>query len=85
MSIKMTSKSNKQNTTINEALNKKLKEPETITSTSTTMTSKSNKQNSTTIDIDKMEATFCKVGNASIQRRCCCGGGGGRRQCSKEL
>ena len=35
----MTSKSNKQNTTINEALNKKLKEPETIISTSTKMTS----------------------------------------------
>lgn len=39
MSNKMTSKtSNKQNTTINEDLIKKLKEPETIISTSTTMT-----------------------------------------------
>ena len=62
----MTSKSNKQNTTINEALNKKLKEPETITSTSTTMTSKSNKQNTTTIDIDKMEATFGKGSVRSV-------------------
>ena len=41
----MTSKSNKPNTTINEDFKIKLKEPETITSTSTTMTSKSNNQN----------------------------------------
>jgi len=47
MSIKMTSKSNKPNTTINEALNKKLKKPKTIVSTSTKMTSKMTYNNKT--------------------------------------
>jgi len=53
----MTSKSNKQNTTINDDFKIKLKEPETISSTSTTMTSKSNKQykNMRKEDLERLE------------------------------